>query len=267
MNTYRLSSAGALCQNSSLGQLLKWKIGNKYIKTSTLDKTKLQQEFMWESYAEVIVYYIAKHLGIGALKYNLCKVIIDDSIETIACESIEYKPQGYIEYDIGKLIKQGKIRINGYGLDSYNIIGNRFGKIPGFLDTLSDMILLDSLVLNEDRHFGNFGILLNKHNGDIRTIPIFDNGNSLFCHKHIDDLDYTSDLKGYLRCKPFESDFDRQLELINITEEKLQHLIDLKKYIPALLSRMKNQGLDIHRAKFIKDLLNDRIDAIIRLKT
>lgn len=38
MKSYSLSSVDALSVNSSGGQLLKWKIGDTYIKTSTLDK-------------------------------------------------------------------------------------------------------------------------------------------------------------------------------------------------------------------------------------
>ena len=38
------------------GMLLKWKVENKYIKTSTLDASSLQTKFMYESYGEVIAY-------------------------------------------------------------------------------------------------------------------------------------------------------------------------------------------------------------------
>lgn len=266
MNTYRLSSNGALCKNSSLGQLMKWKIGDKYIKTSTIDNTSLKSQFMWESYGEVIAYYIAKHIGIQSVKYSLCKVIIDNNIETIACESSEYKPKDYIEYDIGKLIKQKKINLSGYGIEAYNTICSRFGKVQGFMSTLNSMLLLDSLILNEDRHFGNFGILINNHNGNIITIPIFDNGNCLFCHKHIEDIEYTPDLKQYLRCKPFDTDFDSQLNIVKIDTEQLNKLVELKQYIPTLLNRLEGQGLPRYRSKFIKDLLFDRIDTIISIK-
>jgi len=43
---------------------------------------------------------------------------------------------------------------------------------------LANTMMLDSLILNEDRHFNNYGLILS---GDKpRTAPIFDNGKSLF---------------------------------------------------------------------------------------
>lgn len=42
------------------------------------------------------------------------------------------------------------------------------------------MILFDALVMNTDRHFGNFGLLKNNATGEfIDLAPIFDNGESL----------------------------------------------------------------------------------------
>ena len=43
------------------------------------------------------------------------------------------------------------------------------------------MLVFDALVYNEDRHFGNFGVLRDNHTGKILApAPIFDNGLSLF---------------------------------------------------------------------------------------
>ena len=39
------------------------------------------------------------------------------------------------------------------------------------------MLVFDALIYNEDRHFGNFGLLRNNHTGEIiAPAPIFDNG-------------------------------------------------------------------------------------------
>jgi len=43
------------------------------------------------------------------------------------------------------------------------------------------MLVFDAVIYNEDRHFGNFGILRDNHTGKILgAAPIFDNGLSLF---------------------------------------------------------------------------------------
>ena len=44
------------------------------------------------------------------------------------------------------------------------------------------MLVFDAVILNEDRHFGNFGLLVDSHtNKIIAPAPIFDNGLSLLC--------------------------------------------------------------------------------------
>ena len=45
---------------------------------------------------------------------------------------------------------------------------------------LEQMIVLDALIANEDRHWGNFGALRNSESLEfIGLAPVFDNGNSL----------------------------------------------------------------------------------------
>lgn len=51
------------------------------------------------------------------------------------------------------------------------------------------MFVFDAIILNEDRHFGNFGLLIDNHtNQIIGTAPMFDNGLSLLCYAMDDDL-------------------------------------------------------------------------------
>ena len=55
------------------------------------------------------------------------------------------------------------------------------------------MLVFDAVIYNEDRHFGNFGLLRNNHTGEIiGPAPIFDNGLSLFSYAmpyHFDNID------------------------------------------------------------------------------
>lgn len=259
MNKYNLSSNGALTQNSSGGKLLKWKIENKFIKTSTYDQSQLRPVFLYESYAEVIAYRIAKHLKFNAIPYRLCEVTIDNSISTIACECDDFRINNEQYNSIGKLMRNNIIPPLYYGeADNYNKLLKYMSIVPGFELHLKQTLLLDSLILNDDRHYGNFGILQNKHGG-CRPAPIFDNGNSLFCHKHTDEMEYRDDLISYIRCKPFAPDFNNQLELIDIQIDTSS----LKKYIYNLLNNLVLQyKLPKSRGKFIKDLLYSRIEYI-----
>lgn len=54
-------------------------------------------------------------------------------------------------------------------------------------EQLAQYIITDALILNEDRHLGNFGILCDADTFEIkRMAPIYDNGVSLLCYYHYD---------------------------------------------------------------------------------
>ena len=49
------------------------------------------------------------------------------------------------------------------------------------MDALEDMLVFDAFICNTDRHYGNFGVLVdNKTNTIAAPAPLFDHGNSLF---------------------------------------------------------------------------------------
>ena len=52
---------------------------------------------------------------------------------------------------------------------------------PEFVQALNEMIVFDAIVCNTDRHYGNFGILVDSRtNRPVAPAPLFDHGNSLF---------------------------------------------------------------------------------------
>ncbi len=59
-----------------------------------------------------------------------------------------------------------------------------------FYDLYVDMLIFDALIYNTDRHFGNFGLLVdNMSNKPISFAPIFDNGLSLFNYAMDEDIE------------------------------------------------------------------------------
>ena len=59
------------------------------------------------------------------------------------------------------------------------------------MEELKSMLVFDAVIYNEDRHFGNFGILRDNHTGEfIGPAPIFDNGLSLFNYATPDDMNH-----------------------------------------------------------------------------
>ncbi len=50
-----------------------------------------------------------------------------------------------------------------------------------FVNALNEMLVFDAVICNVDRHFGNFGVMVdNRTNTIVSPAPLFDHGNSLF---------------------------------------------------------------------------------------
>ena len=106
--------------------------------------------------------------GLSKWKGKLCST----------CELFTSLDKSFIP--IGRLVKTGGIEaVRSY----YQSLGENF------YQEFIDMLVFDAVILNEDRHFGNFGLLIdNQTNKIIAPAPIFDNGLSLLCYAMEDDF-------------------------------------------------------------------------------
>lgn len=89
--------------------------------------------------------------------------------------------------------------------------------LKNFGEYLKKIITLDTLFLNEDRHFHNIAVI-QKKDGTYRTCPIFDNGAALFSDTKGDyplSMNLEECYKN-IQAKPFSSDFDQQLDACDI---------------------------------------------------
>ena len=59
---------------------------------------------------------------------------------------------------IGRILRKTTLKAC---LDYYKTLGD------AFYEQLCSMLVFDALIYNEDRHFGNFGLLRNNHTGEI----------------------------------------------------------------------------------------------------
>lgn len=104
---------------------------------------------------------------------------------------------------------------------------------PSFVSALNDMLVLDALLFNVDRHYGNFGFLIdNKTNQIVSPAPLFDHGNSLFTFAGNDDLQSDQTLISYadtlFPC--VYDDFVSTAKSVLTPEHKkgLRHLLEFK---------------------------------------
>ena len=78
---------------------------------------------------------------------------------------------------------------------------------------LTLLLEIDSFFLNEDRHTNNLAVIRNERTKEFRLCPIFDNGLALLSDLRDYPLDRDIyDCIGQVRAKPFDLDFDAQVE-------------------------------------------------------
>ena len=144
-----------------------------------------------EPYSEVYASQVAERMGLNAVHYNLARW---HGILASKCKLFTDIDTSYIP--IGRIIKGGGIDAC---IEYYKKLGD------DFYQELASMLVFDAVILNEDRHFGNFGVLRDNHTGKIiAPAPIFDNGISLLCYGMKKDLD--GDLERFVnsRTNPYE---------------------------------------------------------------
>ena len=138
----------------------------------------------FEPYSELYAYQVAQVMGVNAIRYTLTK----DLKKTLCskCELFTSKEYSYIP--IGQLVSKGGIKaIFAY----YQTLGQNF------VDALEDMLVFDAIICNTDRHYGNFGVLVD--NNSILYINICDMLNQKECMDSLGDnlLVYCGATEGY----------------------------------------------------------------------
>ena len=120
-----------------------------------------------EPYSEYYAAQVAQAMGIDAIEYGLSKW------KGVLCSTCElFTSRDYAYMPIGHIVTEG-----GFAavFDYYQQLGE------AFVQAFRDMLVFDAVVCNTDRHFGNFGLMIdNATNTIARPAPLFDHGNSLF---------------------------------------------------------------------------------------
>ncbi len=122
-----------------------------------------------EPYSEFYASQVARTMELNHIDYDLSqwKGKLCSTCELFTSPDVSFIP-------IGRLVRSGGIEAV---IDYYRNLGDNY------YQELIDMLVFDAVILNEDRHFGNFGLLVDSHiNKIIAPAPIFDNGLSLLCY-------------------------------------------------------------------------------------
>ena len=199
-----------------------------------------------EPYSEYYAYQVAKTMGLDAIEYSLS---IWKGKLCSTCEIFTDIDTSYIP--IGRLVREGGIRAV---MEFYNNLGEEY------YQKFIDMLVFDAVICNTDRHFGNFGVLVDNKTNHIKDFaPIFDNGLSLFCYAMDEDL---KNLKIYARTRvpatyPDFVGFAKQI-MKKRQKDKLISLLNLK------LKKHQRYNLPDGRLKAIEAFLKDRVRELLK---
>ena len=151
--------------------------GKRFLLKSSRYK-RMQEPFNEMIASMILDEYKIKHVGYKLrrtkdfIPYSICECMCDANTEFLNAQwIIQKEPQGMKD-------------MYAHFLD----ICKKYG-IPDVKERMDEMMWLDFIIGNEDRHRGNFGILRNSDTLKwISIVPIFDNGNSLFFDKSDDEI-------------------------------------------------------------------------------
>ena len=137
-----------------------------------------------EPYSEYYAAQIAEVMGINSVSYNLSKW---KGELCSVCDLFTSKDYSYLP--IGRMVTAG-------GMETVREYYQSLGK--EYIDALNAMLVFDAVIFNTDRHFGNFGFMVNnKTNKITASAPLFDHGNALFNYAGRDDLETFAALEAY----------------------------------------------------------------------
>lgn len=127
-----------------------------------------------ESINEIIVDRLLTLLDIPHLHYHLihADILVDNKpIRTWVCASYNFRQRGEKKHEIDDYYKLNRLNDTEMPLD--------FCIRNGWAEYIYQMLVIDYLALNRDRHGANIEVLENRNRKTIRLAPLFDHGVSL----------------------------------------------------------------------------------------
>ena len=205
--------------NTTDGMLKKaWIIDND---TRYLIKGGYKNELL-QPFNEVLASEICKRLGFDHVEYTLdtyndivvskCPCFITKDTELITCHQIRNEMKRYNS-------------IEDYE-DYINILENN--GIKDARTQIENMYILDFLIMNEDRHLNNFGIIRDVNNLKwLKVAPIFDNGQSLNIQYYdAEELHISGEGRFFYEVKPFDEIIKVVKDIKRIDIDKLDGIVE-----------------------------------------
>ena len=159
-----------------------------------------------EAYNEVLASRIMEHLGIPHVSYEL---LHQDGYAYCVCKDFITRDTELIPawYVMQTQKKENHVSIYNHYLNCCEQLD-----IPNVRQAIDQMIVLDFLIVNEDRHQTNFGVVRDANTLEfLGPAPIFDSGTSLWFDKPTQMIGSMANVV----CKPFKTSHEQQLGLVS----------------------------------------------------
>lgn len=210
-----------------------------------------------EPYNEVLASRLMERLGIPHVPYTL---MVQDDYPYSVCEDFITPNTELISawYIMQTAKKPNHVSWYQHYLDCTAALG-----IPGIEDALNKMMVLDYLIVNEDRHQNNFGVVRNAETLEwIGAAPIYDSGTSLWFDKPWTMINGAAKMG----CKPFKTTHDEQIKLVTSfdwldlsalhgIDEELREILRGSLFIDAARCNALCRGLQ-SRVEMLAELVN-----------
>ena len=161
--------------------------------------------FMQQPFNEVIASLVAEKLGISHVPYTL---LWDDDTPYSVCEDFVTPDTELVSAwrVMQSMRKDNNTSVYRHYLNCCEALG-----VEGMEHAVDQMIVLDYLIANEDRHQNNFGLLRSADTLEwLGAAPIFDSGSSLGYDKLTPQILSARAIE----CKPFKKTHHEQLKLV-----------------------------------------------------
>lgn len=242
--------------NTSKGVLLKWNSNNKYYKSGSIHYGIFNKT---QPVVECICSKIRELLGFNGVDYYLEILNSSGTNQFEAQEILCCVSENFLKSDEA-LVTFAKHYKSHKGMLTYEKLISDFKE---FEEEINQTLIFDFIVNNIDRHFNNFGYIIN---GSKKYCPIFDNGLSLYSDLSSEDI-ININKKPYLnkrfdKCKPFAQKHISQINLIenlpkiNLSSSNEDFIAIIKEY---------ESYLGKERFTAMCDLLKERLNYVRKL--
>jgi len=216
-----------------------------------------------QPFNEMLASEICRRLEIPHVQYSLLvkgktEPVIYSKCPCFVNPNSEFVPAGFIQYT-----KERNKQTSSYNHLMQCCKLQKIKNAEEIEKAFMQMNVLDYIIANTDRHYGNFGFLRNPETLEwIGNAPNFDTGNAMFYEYPTSDLRKNTSLMENVISRSFArsqkeqvSKFSDKIALLNIDYKKLD---GIKDYYEDLLSR--NPKEDAERIHLLSGLLVKRIE-------